>query len=178
MDQFALTSWIPRYSASSSRNARSKVGGLPNLGPSVTWPKCNGCETHMSLLFQLETTALPESAVALPPGLLQVFCCMNPDSGCETFDYNEGASLVRLEDLEAPAAKCPSGGAPVFPEMTIMRWEERGPDYPTQREGVMRPWKCGIKEFKLGKIIERKFSPNGHMKVSGWPAWVSTCARS
>lgn len=143
----------------------------------------------MQFFLQLPVMSLPQEALIRGVGMLQLFCCTQEDTQCETYEAFSGTQLVRWLREPTVTAQPPSGGTP-FPLRSIQQWSEIE-DYPAPTEQVelglaynydFETKKVSTSLDELGislrdldsylNVAEAISEAAAGDKLGGWPMWV------
>ena len=116
---------------------RSQFGGIPSLAIDDDWPQCGRCSNQMTLLLQLDLTALPVEHPHLNSGLLQVFYCAYTNFEENQFcdDSQAFSPCHKLRVIANENLSLFDGDAPAmtFPTAQIQGWRSFT-DYPSSVE--------------------------------------------
>jgi hypothetical protein len=174
------TAWVPFVEEQPGRLAISRFGGAPVLRAGEDWPTCAKCQSALTLFLQLDLTEIPSEMqpVIAAEGILQVFVCVAPGSGCLAAHCGQTelppagdptAYIVRIipndASLQVPTSRI-SGVS--FDPMIVTYWHAVD-DYPRTPSEVVAVYPKLAKSPRLD-AWDRSNCAWGE-KMGGWPLW-------
>lgn len=140
----------------------SRLGGLPCLSLSYTWPQCGGCGLPMAFLLQLDLATVPAPCTwADAEGLVQLFFCTR----CAP--VGPAAPGIALRLMPPQAWTIPGvapAGAVIFPERHIHGWIGPHDDLPVEGDPAAP---LSGDDAQAARALNLPGDKQG-----GWPHWL------
>lgn len=178
LNKHSKQAYIPvTKTAKAEHSIHSKLGGLPYLSQENDYPKCSNCGRHLQLLVQLNLEDIPENT---EKGLIQLFFCTNPNTGCESklLSKNSTTSLCRKVETTEDIIREFSNHDYVFPEKRITQFIEHI-DYPHSEDYNQLDIELQVPDAIYDYMLANNIgTTNDNDKLFGYPRWLQSSAFS
>lgn len=164
------TAYIPETTDEPAGLLDSRFCGQPALEKGESHPACGCCERPMPLLLQLNKKDLPDSAIDLNGGILQLFYCLE----CSDYEPFSKSHLVRIANLNEENAVFST--EEVDSDIDLIEKRITGftssDDYPMWEEREKLNMGIAAKHLEDIEDENEEVLTLCGEKLGGWPYWV------